>query len=78
LVWFFSVLALVIVTLVAGVLWMTAVPGRSHSGPLPALTLSKSNSPASYGTTSRQSQAGRITSATLGNWKGRRLTSNVP
>ncbi len=36
-VWFFSVLALVIVTLVAGVLWMTAVPGRSHSGPLPPL-----------------------------------------
>ncbi len=36
--WFVSLLALVIVTPVAGVLWMTAVPGRSHSGPLPPLT----------------------------------------
>lgn len=33
-----AALAGLIVALVAAVLWMTAVPGRSHDGPLPALT----------------------------------------
>ena len=35
--WLLETLVLAIVTLVAGVLWMTAVPGRSHAGPLPPL-----------------------------------------
>ena len=35
---FIGALALLIVLPVAGVLWMTAVPGRSHTGPLPPLT----------------------------------------
>jgi hypothetical protein len=38
LLWLVGTLALVIVALVVGVLWMTAVPGRSHAGPLPPLT----------------------------------------
>ncbi len=38
LMWILGVLALVILLPVAGVLWMTAVPGRSHAGPLPPLT----------------------------------------
>ncbi|HEX2136094.1 MAG TPA: M28 family peptidase [Microvirga sp.] len=36
--WTLGAAALLIVLPVAAVLWMTAVPGRSHAGPLPALT----------------------------------------
>ena len=36
--WLLGTLGLVTVALVVGVLWMTAVPGRSHAGPLPPLT----------------------------------------
>ncbi len=36
--WLLGVLAILIALPVAGVLWMTAVPGRSHNGPLPPLT----------------------------------------
>jgi hypothetical protein len=36
--WTLGAVALVITLSVAGVLWMTAVPGRSHAGPLPPLT----------------------------------------
>ena len=35
---FIGALALLVVLPIAGVLWMTAVPGRSHTGPLPPLT----------------------------------------
>ena len=38
LLWVIGALVLLIVALVVGVLWMTAVPGRSHAGPLPSLT----------------------------------------
>jgi hypothetical protein len=38
LLWLVGTLVLAIVALVFGVLWMTAVPGRSHAGPLPPLT----------------------------------------
>ncbi len=38
LLWLIGTLALLVVALVAGVLWMTAVPGRSYAGPLPPLT----------------------------------------
>ena len=38
LLWLIGTLALLVVALVVGVLWMTAVPGRSHAGPLPPLT----------------------------------------
>src|SRR5215213_6191126 len=37
LLWLIGTLALLVVALVVGVLWMTAVPGRSHAGPLPPL-----------------------------------------
>ena len=36
--WILGALALFTILPVAGVLWMTAVPGRSHAGPLPPLT----------------------------------------
>jgi hypothetical protein len=36
--WILGAPAILIALLVAGVLWMTAVPGRSHTGPLPPLT----------------------------------------
>jgi len=37
--WILGALGLLLLTLpVAGVLWMTAVPGHSHAGPLPPLT----------------------------------------
>src|SRR3954465_394490 len=36
--WVVGAPAILIALLVAGVLWMTAVPGRSHTGPLPPLT----------------------------------------
>ena len=36
--WTIAVLASLAGLVVAGVLWMTSVPGRSHDGPLPALT----------------------------------------
>ena len=37
--WILGALGLLLLALpVAGVLWMTAVPGRSHAGPLPPLT----------------------------------------
>jgi hypothetical protein len=37
--WILGALGLLLGALpVAGVLWMTAVPGRSHAGPLPRLT----------------------------------------
>ena len=36
--WTLGAVALLIALLVVGVLWMTAVPGRSHAGPLPPLT----------------------------------------
>ena len=37
--WILGALGLLLGALpVAGVLWMTAVPGRSHAGPLPPLT----------------------------------------
>ncbi len=36
--WALGVLTLLISLLIAGVLWMTSVPGRSHTGPLPPLT----------------------------------------
>jgi hypothetical protein len=36
--WILGAPAILIGLLVAGVLWMTAVPGRSHTGPLPPLT----------------------------------------
>jgi Zn-dependent M28 family amino/carboxypeptidase len=36
--WFLGALGLLITLPIAGVLWMTAVPGRSHAGPLPPLT----------------------------------------
>ncbi len=36
--WIFGALGLLVALPVAGVLWMTAVPGRSHAGPLPPLT----------------------------------------
>jgi hypothetical protein len=36
--WLLGALGLVAALAAAGVLWMTAVPGRSHSGPLPPLT----------------------------------------
>src|SRR5215213_4370022 len=35
--WTLGALALLTILPVAGVLWMTAVPGRSHAGPLPPL-----------------------------------------
>src|SRR3954466_12200629 len=35
--WILGAPAILIALLVAGVLWMTAVPGRSHTGPLPPL-----------------------------------------
>src|SRR5215212_5656328 len=35
--WLIGALVLLIVAPVVGVLWMTAVPGRSHAGPLPPL-----------------------------------------
>ena len=37
LLWLIGTLALLVVALVVGVLWMTAVPGRSHAGSLPPL-----------------------------------------
>ena len=37
LLWLIGTLALLVVALVVGVLWMTAVPGRSHVGSLPPL-----------------------------------------
>src|SRR5215203_3107140 len=36
--WILGAPAILIALLVAGVLWMTAVPSRSHTGPLPPLT----------------------------------------
>ena len=36
--WTLGVLALLIMLPIAGLLWMTAVPGRSHGGALPPLT----------------------------------------
>jgi hypothetical protein len=36
--WTLGAVALLIALSVVGVLWMTAVPGRSHAGPLPPLT----------------------------------------
>jgi hypothetical protein len=36
--WILGAPAILIGLLVAGVIWMTAVPGRSHTGPLPPLT----------------------------------------
>ena len=36
--WILSALGLLVTLPVAGMLWMTAVPGRSHAGPLPPLT----------------------------------------
>src|SRR3954454_14644751 len=39
--WILGAPAILIGLLVAGVLWMTAVPGRSHAGPLPPLTPDK-------------------------------------
>jgi hypothetical protein len=36
--WLIGALVLMILAPVVGVLWMTAVPGRSHAGPLPPLT----------------------------------------
>ncbi len=36
--WVLGALALLVSLPVAGVLWMTSVPGRSHEGPLPPLT----------------------------------------
>ena len=38
LLWILGALAFPVILLVAGVLWMTAVPGRSHAGPLPPFT----------------------------------------
>jgi hypothetical protein len=38
LLWILSALGLLVTLPVAGMLWMTAVPGRSHAGPLPPLT----------------------------------------
>jgi hypothetical protein len=38
LLWNLGVIALLIAIPVSCVLWMTAVPGRSHVGPLPPLT----------------------------------------
>src|SRR5215207_7783987 len=36
--WILGALGLLLALPVAGVLWTTAVPGRSHAGPLPPLT----------------------------------------
>ena len=36
--WLLGTLTLLVILLVAGVLWMTSVPGRSHAGLLPPLT----------------------------------------
>ena len=36
--WLLGAFALLVLLSVAGVLWMTFVPGRSHVGPLPPLT----------------------------------------
>jgi hypothetical protein len=38
LLWILGALAFPVILLVAGVLWMTAVPGHSHAGPLPPFT----------------------------------------
>jgi hypothetical protein len=36
--WILGALGVLIALLVAGLLWMTSVPGQSHAGPLPSLT----------------------------------------